>query len=61
MEIGIMFDGLQSGHLFPESTFANHGALLCEDMAEMAADKWADQSYATYDAIGADATETIHV
>ena len=52
MEIRVMFDGLHPGHVFPESTYVNHGDLLCEDTTAIAADKWADQSYSTYYATG---------
>ena len=39
MEIGCMSGGSQPGHVFPESTYVNHGALLCEDTTAMNADK----------------------
>ena len=32
-------DSMEIGHVFPESTYVNHGALLCEDTTAMNADK----------------------
>ena len=52
VEISVMFDGQQPGHVFPESTYVNHGSILCEDTTTVAPEKWMGPTYSTYYAMG---------
>ena len=48
MKIGAMFDGRQPGHVFPESTFANPGAILCDRIADVAPAGRMGSTFSTY-------------
>ena len=48
MEIGVMFDGKPPGHVFTESTYVNHGAIICARITDVAHAGRMDSTVSTY-------------
>ena len=52
MDTGVMFGGLQHGHVRPQGTYVNHGSLICDRIAEFPIESRMDTTYTTYYAMG---------
>ena len=48
MEIGVIFDSRQPGHLAPQITYVNRGPTLCDRIADIPPVERMDSTYSTY-------------
>ena len=51
-EVGVIFEWNRPGHVRPETTYVNHGAILRGRIADIPPGKWIDSAYTTYRCMG---------